>query len=97
VFEPLTAALDSITAAAWDAYRNHRKSPRTRRAGPEFADPGYEVAVDWLAARAAIEAAEERALLDHSPAARCSRDRVRRIQEIIVALGASRWIAHLIF
>lgn len=60
VFEPLTEALDSITAAAWDAYRNHRKSPRTLRAGPEFADPDYEVAVEWLAARAAVQAAQQR-------------------------------------
>lgn len=59
VFEPLSAALDSITAAAWHAYHNHRKSPRTRRAGPGFADPDYEIAIDWLAARAAIQAAQQ--------------------------------------
>jgi multimeric flavodoxin WrbA len=58
-FEPLTGALDSITAAAWDAYRNHRKSPRTRRAGAEFADPEYQIAVDWLAAHAAVQAAQQ--------------------------------------
>jgi multimeric flavodoxin WrbA len=60
VFEPLAAALDSITTAAWDAYRHHRKSPRTRRAGPGFADPNYDIAVDWLAARAAVQAAKAR-------------------------------------
>jgi multimeric flavodoxin WrbA len=59
-FEPLTEALEAITAAAWDAYRKHRKSPRTLRAGPEFADPDYELAVDWLAARAAVQAAQQR-------------------------------------
>lgn len=68
VFGPLAAALDSVTAAAWDAYRNHRKSPLTRRAGPDFADPDYEIAVDWLAARAAIAAAEKRHNDAHGPA-----------------------------
>lgn len=36
--------------AAWDAYSHSRKSPITRKAGPGFADPDYEISVDWLAA-----------------------------------------------
>jgi hypothetical protein len=40
-FEPLAAELDKIAAAAWNAYDGHRKSPRTRKAGGEFADPNY--------------------------------------------------------
>ncbi len=59
-FEPLSAELDRLAGAAWDAYRHHRKAPRTRKAGPGFADPDYELAEDWLAARAAIEAARQR-------------------------------------
>jgi multimeric flavodoxin WrbA len=59
-FAPLGAELDRVVAAAWDAYANSRKSPHTRKAGPGFADPDYELSVDWLAARAAIEAARER-------------------------------------
>jgi hypothetical protein len=47
-------------AAAWDAYSHQRKSPRTRKAGPEFHDPEYELVVDWIAAREAIKAAEAR-------------------------------------
>ncbi len=31
-----------------------RKAPVTRKAGPGFADPDYEIAVDWLDAREAI-------------------------------------------
>lgn len=58
-FAPLGAELDAVVSAAWEAYRNHRKSPRTRRAGPDFADPDYEIAIDWLAARAAIEEAQK--------------------------------------
>lgn len=50
-FEPLAVELDKIMAAAWDAYSNGRKAPRTRKAGVGYADPNYELSVDWLAAR----------------------------------------------
>lgn len=59
-FGPLQAELQSIADAAWDAYDNSRKAPLTRKAGPGFADPDYEIAVDWFEARAAIEAAQAR-------------------------------------
>ncbi len=59
-FEALQRELDAITAAAWDAYSNYRKSPLMRKAGPGFADPDYEISVDWLAAREAILAAQRR-------------------------------------
>ena len=59
-FDPLQAELARIADAAWDAYRHQRKSPRTRKAGPEFEDPDYDLAVDWIAARDAIKAAEAR-------------------------------------
>jgi hypothetical protein len=58
VFRPLTRELDAIVAAAWDAYSHSRKSPVTRKAGPGFADPDYEISVDWLATREAILAAQ---------------------------------------
>jgi len=53
-FAPLKDQLDAIVAAAWDAYSHSRKAPVTRRAGQGFADPTYEIAVDWLNAREAI-------------------------------------------
>jgi multimeric flavodoxin WrbA len=59
-FEALQHELDAITAAAWDAYSNYRKAPLTRKAGPGFADPDYDLSVDWLAAREAILAAQRR-------------------------------------
>jgi multimeric flavodoxin WrbA len=59
-FDNLGAELASIAAAAWDGYDNGRKSPRTRRAGTEFAEPEYELATDWLEARAAVAAAQRR-------------------------------------
>jgi len=59
-FASLQRELDAITGAAWDAYSNSRKSPVTRKAGPDFADPDYDLAVDWLVARDAIEEAQQR-------------------------------------
>jgi multimeric flavodoxin WrbA len=59
-FKPLQRELDAIIAAAWDGYSNSRKSPVTRKAGPGFADPDYDLSVDWLAAREAILAAQRR-------------------------------------
>jgi NADPH-dependent FMN reductase len=60
VFRSLDRELSAIVDAAWDAYSNSRKSPVTRKAGPGFADPEYEISVDWLAAREAILAAQRR-------------------------------------
>jgi multimeric flavodoxin WrbA len=57
-FDPLQAELDRITDAAWDAYHNGRKSPRTRKAGSGFDDPDYDLAIDWVEAKGAIDQAQ---------------------------------------
>jgi multimeric flavodoxin WrbA len=59
-FEPLQREIGAIVEAAWDGYVNSRKAPNTRKAGAGFADPDYEISVDWLAARDAILAAQRR-------------------------------------
>jgi multimeric flavodoxin WrbA len=59
-FAPLQREISAVMDAAWDAYSNSRKSPVTRKAGPGFADPDYDLSVDWLAARDAIHAAQQR-------------------------------------
>jgi multimeric flavodoxin WrbA len=59
-FAPFAKEIQAITNVAWDAYSDSRKSPRTRKAGPGFADPDYELSVDWLAARDAIAQAQRR-------------------------------------
>jgi multimeric flavodoxin WrbA len=58
IFDALDVELAKIADAAWDAYDNGRKSPRTAKAGPDFADPNYELGEDWSAARAAIQSAQ---------------------------------------
>jgi hypothetical protein len=73
-YESLAAELDRIAVAAWDAYEHSRKAPRTRKAGSEFADPDYDLSIDWLAAREAIRKAETRHADRSRPSpAACSR------------------------
>jgi multimeric flavodoxin WrbA len=52
--------LDRIAGGAWDAYAHERKSPKTLSAGAGYADPTYGLAVDWIAAKAAVDAAQKR-------------------------------------
>lgn len=59
-FEAVDRELAAVAEVAWQAYADSRKSPVTRKAGPGYADPDYELSVDWLAARSAIEEAGER-------------------------------------
>ncbi len=59
-FERIPDALASVAEAAWRAYDEYRKSPRTRKAGQGFADPGFELPVEWLETRKRIRDAERR-------------------------------------
>ena len=78
VFAPLQRELQAIADAAWDAYDDSRKAPITRKAGAGFADPDYEIAIDWLTARDAIDDACRR----HDDPAGASR--------ILIVNGSSR-------
>ena len=57
-FDAASTELDRVIQIAWENYRDSRKSPRTTKAGSEFADPEYELSNDWLEARDAIRRAE---------------------------------------
>lgn len=59
-FEPLTVELEKIANAAWDAYNDSRKSPRTIKAGVGFADPSYDISIEWLDAQRAVRDAQRR-------------------------------------
>jgi multimeric flavodoxin WrbA len=60
IFDGERAALVRLEAIAWDAYCQGRKAPVTRKAGPGFADPDYDLSSEWYAAHQAIAAAERR-------------------------------------
>ncbi|MGZ8980520.1 MAG: flavodoxin family protein [Burkholderiaceae bacterium] len=58
-YDKLTHELEAIEQVAWEAYDEGRKAPRTVKAGPGFADPGYDVSVEWKQARDRLLAAEQ--------------------------------------
>jgi multimeric flavodoxin WrbA len=52
-------ALARLEQIAWDAYEEGRKAPVTNKAGPGFADPDYELSVEWRATRDKLVAAQQ--------------------------------------
>ncbi|MGY2903651.1 multimeric flavodoxin WrbA [Bradyrhizobium sp. URHC0002] len=77
-YKALDREIEAIIVAAWDAYSHSRKAPNTRKAGPGFSDPEYEIAIDWFAARDAVLEAQRR----HDDAAETPR--------ILIINGSSR-------
>jgi multimeric flavodoxin WrbA len=59
-FAGVSDELERVEQIAWEAYSEGRKSPVTRAAGADFADPSYEASVDWLATRERLLAAQQR-------------------------------------
>ena len=57
-FDALRDEIGQITAVAWDGYLNSRKAPVTRKAGLGYADPSYDLSIEWIAAHEAVEAAQ---------------------------------------
>ncbi len=51
-------AIKKLEDVAWDAYREGRKAPVTRKAGAAFADPDYDMSVEWLETRARLKKAQ---------------------------------------
>src|SRR3978361_1840085 len=60
LFKPAEDALARVEDIAWKAYSESHKAPLTRKAGPGFADPDYDLSLDWIASRDAIIAAQRR-------------------------------------
>jgi multimeric flavodoxin WrbA len=78
LYDPEREALSRLEAIAWQAYDESRKAPFTRRAGAEFADPSYELSVDWLTTRAKLA----EAVATHADPSSPSR--------VLIVTGASR-------
>ncbi|HET6526856.1 flavodoxin family protein [Sphingopyxis sp.] len=77
-FDEVRGQLDRVAEVAWQAYRDERKSPHTVKAGKGFADPDYDLSVDWLRAR------------DAANAARDEHDRADGICRILIVNGSPR-------
>jgi multimeric flavodoxin WrbA len=59
-FQAEAPALARLEELAWQAYQDGRKAPLTAKAGPGFADPDYELSVEWRATRDRLAAAQAR-------------------------------------
>ncbi len=77
-FDPEREALARVAEIAWHNYRDGRKAPVTRKAGPGFADPDYDLSVQWRETRERLLAAEKK---QRDPATR---------SRMLVIVGSSR-------
>jgi multimeric flavodoxin WrbA len=71
-------ALARLEQIAWQNYRDGRKAPVTRTAGRAFADPGYQLSVEWYETRRQVLAA-----------ARAQRDPATR-SRVLLIIGSPR-------
>ena len=53
-------SIERLEEIAWLAYTDGRKAPFTRKAGQGYADPDYELSIDWLATKQRIDEAQQR-------------------------------------
>jgi multimeric flavodoxin WrbA len=77
-FDAEREALGRIEEIAWRNYDEGRKAPVTRKAGPGFADPTYDLSVEWIAARDKLLAAQK---TQQDPATR---------SRVLVIVGSAR-------
>ena len=57
-YQEVSRELAAVEEVAWQAYRDKRKAPRTVKAGAGFADPDYDLSIEWKATRDRLLAAE---------------------------------------
>lgn len=57
-FDAVAGELAKVEEIAWQAYQDKRKAPRTVKAGPGFADPDYDLSIEWKQAHDRLLAAE---------------------------------------
>lgn len=58
-FDQASAQIAQLEEIAWQNYQDGRKAPVTRAAGAGYTDPDYEIAVEWLDTKAAIDTAKQ--------------------------------------
>ena len=59
-FQAIKTEVDGVIDVAWKVYDEYHKSPRTRKAGPEFQDPEFDLPIEWLETRKQIQLAEDK-------------------------------------
>ena len=59
-FKAESEALSRVEEIAFQAYKEGRKAPITQKAGSQFADPDYDLSVEWRETRDKLIAAQQR-------------------------------------
>jgi multimeric flavodoxin WrbA len=59
-YDAVADAMAQVEQVAWDNYINSRKPAKTVKAGPGFADPDYDLSVEWLETSKRLQEAEKR-------------------------------------
>ena len=59
-FDVLRPQIAQLEAVAWDGYSEGRKSPVTQKAGRGFADPTYDLSVEWRETSDRLKAIEKK-------------------------------------
>jgi multimeric flavodoxin WrbA len=77
-FDVVQSEIAKIEQIAWENYTTGNKAPITEKAGPGFADPDYDLSVEWRATRDKLIAAEAR---QKDPATR---------SRVLIICGAAR-------
>ena len=77
-FEAARDALAQVEEIAWKNYAEGRKAPITQKAGSEFADPDYDLSVEWKENRDRLLAAERHQKDAQSPS------------RVLLIIGAAR-------
>lgn len=77
-FQTEEAALARLEAIAWDAYQQGRKAPKTEKAGAAFADPDYDLSVEWKDAHDRLNQAQQ---IQRDPATR---------SRVLIVIGSAR-------
>src|SRR5688572_24690261 len=57
-FQKVEEQIAGVIDVAWKAYDEYHKSPRTRKAGPGFANPDFDLPIEWLETRERIYEAD---------------------------------------
>jgi multimeric flavodoxin WrbA len=66
-FRAEDASISQLEGIAWGAYIEGRKAPFTEKAGVGYADPKYALSTEWLAAKKAIDNAQQAWGLEKTP------------------------------
>ncbi len=60
VYRSEDAAIARLEEIAWQIYQEGRKSPFKQKAGPGYADPGFDLSSEWVTTKQRIDAAQRR-------------------------------------